>query len=84
MQPRLMESGGVEEILKDDAFVDANKEKGVDIVNISREVYSVLARYMKSEASTVARTVTGLNGVAARRKLHDTYSKRTHGRMFWV
>ena len=41
---------GVEESQEHDKFVDANKVK---CTRVSREMYSVLARYTKSEASTI-------------------------------
>ena len=46
---------GVEEILKDDEFVDAHRAK---CVKARREMCSVLAVYTISEALTIMRTVT--------------------------
>ena len=43
--------------LKEDTFVDTNKEA---CVFASRELFSVLGRYMGSEASTIVKSVTGL------------------------
>ena len=39
-----------EDILKDDEFVDANREKRI---KASKEKYRVLARYTNTEASTI-------------------------------
>ena len=44
MQPRQVESETPGEILKDDEFVDANKEK---CTKVSKEMYGVLARFLK-------------------------------------
>ena len=52
------EAGGVrnlEEILRMDALVDANKEK---CAKASSELYSVVARWTSSEASSIVRSVT--------------------------
>ena len=46
------ETSGIEnteEVLREDQFVDANRER---CMKASREMYSVLARYTSSEAST--------------------------------
>ena len=66
-----------EEILREDQFVDANRKA-------SREMYTVLARYTSSEALTIVKSVTELDGVEARARLHANYSRRTLGRMFRV
>ena len=52
----------VEEILKDDESVDGNREI---CIKARKEVYSVLARYTNFEASTIVRSVTGLDGAEA-------------------
>ena len=57
----------LEEILKEDAYVDANKK---NCVKASRELLILLARYKSSEASTIVRSVTGLQGVEAWSTLH--------------
>ena len=48
--------GDVEEILKEDACVDAKREK---CIKASRELSSALARYTSSEASTIVRDRDG-------------------------
>ena len=48
--------------MKKDEFVDANREK---CIKASIVLYSVLATYTNSEASTIVRRVTGLDGVEA-------------------
>ena len=60
----------LEEILKEDAFLDANKEA---CAKVSRD-YGALARYTSSEASAIVKSVTGLEGVEAWSKLHGNYS----------
>ena len=78
------ETSGTEskdEVLKEDRFVDANRER---CMKTRREMCSVLARYTNSEASTIVKSVTELDGVGAWAKLHANYSRRTLGRMFRV
>ena len=56
------ETNGTEskdEVLKEDRFADANRER---CIKTSREMYSVLARYTSSEASTIVKSVTFDNG----------------------
>ena len=69
---------GVVEILEDEDFVDANREK---CINTSRDMYSALASHTNSEASTTVRTVTewkhGENSM-------KNYSRTTLGPMFRV
>ena len=75
------ETGGerdVGEILKDDEPVDAHRE---ECIKASRELHSVMARYTKSEALTIVRTVTELEKVAAWRMPHEN-CRRTLGRLF--
>ena len=48
-------------------------------IKASREVYSVLARYTNSGASTIVRSVTELDGVEAWARLHAHYSRRELG-----
>ena len=69
------------EILKYDEFVDVTREKRIEVV---REMYSVLATHVTSEASTIARTATEMDGVESWRKLRENFSRRTLGRMFRV
>ena len=59
----------------------ANREKCIEA---SRKMLSVLARHANSEASTITRTVTELDGVEARGKLHENQSTRTMVRLFRV
>ena len=61
-----------EEALMSSHFVDVNTER---CVNASRGMCSVLARYTSSEASTIARSVTELDGVEARARLHTSYRR---------
>ena len=78
------EANGVEstqKVLREDRFVDANRERCMEA---SREMHSVLARYTISEASTIVKSVTELDGVRAWARLHANYSRRTLGRMFRV
>ena len=53
-------------------------------IKASKDMYNVLARYTSSEASTIVRTVTGLDGVEAWSILHANYSRGMMGRMFRV
>ena len=74
------ETGGVrnaEEILQDDEFVDANREKCIEA---SEEVYSASAECTNSEASTIARSVTGLDGVEAWARLHAKLQQKNIGK----
>ena len=73
------ETSGTEskdEVLKEDRFADANRER---CMKTSSSMYSVLARYTSSEASTIVKSVTELDGVGAWAKLHANYSRRTLG-----
>ena len=77
------ETGGVrsaEEILEDDEFVDANTERCIEA---SEEMYSALAECTNSEASTIARSVTGLDGVEVWARLHAKL-QQTLGNRFRV
>ena len=65
----------LEEILSEDAVLGANKK----CVKASRELYSVLARYTSFEASTIVRSVTGLDRVEAGPRRHANCSERTLG-----
>ena len=58
---------------------DANREQ---CIKASKEMYSVLANCTNSEASTIAGSVSGLDGVEARAKLHAKCSRRTPGIIF--
>ena len=66
--------GNLEGILKEDASVDASKETCVEA---SGELYSVLARCTSSETSTIARSVTGVEGVEAWSRVRANHSRRT-------
>ena len=61
--------------------MDANRER---CRKPSREMYSVLARYTSSEALTIVKSVTELDGVGAWARLHANQSRRELGRMFTV
>ena len=73
-----------------DLRVDLVREGLVDEANgavvekASQELYSVLVRYTTSEAATIVRSTTDLDGAEAWGKLHASYSRRTVGRMFRV
>ena len=67
--------------LKEDTFVDTNKEP---CLKARRELFSVLVRYTSSEASTIVKSVTGLEGVEAWSNLHANYCRRTMARIFRV
>ena len=58
-----------EEISKYDAFVYANRE----------DVSGPVETYTDSEASTIVRSVTGMDGVEDWARLHANYSRRTLG-----
>ena len=78
------EAGGiesVEEVLREAKFVDASRERGV---KAGKEMYGVLARYTTSEALTIVKSVSEMDGVRAWARLHANYSRRTLGRMFRV
>ena len=49
-----------------------------------KEMYGVLARYTNSEALTVVKSVSEMDGVRAWARLHANYSRRTLGRTFRV
>ena len=62
----------------EDQFVDANRER---CRKASRdEMYCVLARYTSSEALTIVKSVTEMDGVGAWVRLHANCSRRTLGR----
>ena len=69
------------EILKEDTFLDVNKEACAEA---SRELWSVLATYTSSGASTTVKSVTDLEGVEAWSKLHANYSGKNAGEIFRV
>ena len=71
----------IEEVLREAKFVDANRER---CVKAGKEMYGVLARYTNSEALTVVKSVSEMDGVRAWARLHANYSRRTLGRMFRV
>ena len=71
----------IEEVLKEAKFVDANRER---CVKASKEMYGVLARYTNSEALTIVKSVSEMDGVRAWARLHANNSRRTLGRMFRV
>ena len=50
----------------------------------SKEMHGVLARYTNSEALTIVKCVSEMDGVRAWARLHANYSRRTLGRMFRV
>ena len=70
----------IEELSREAKFVDANRER---CVRRGKEMYGVLARYTNSEALTIVKSVSEMDGVRAWR-LHANYSGRTLGRMFRV
>ena len=72
---------GIEEVLREAKFVDANRER---CVKAGKEMYGVLARYTNSEALTIVKSVSEMDGVRAWARLHANYSRRTLGRMFRV
>ena len=49
-----------------------------------KEMYGVLARYTNSEALTIVKSVSEMDGVRAWARLHANYSTSTFGRMFRV
>ena len=70
------EAGGVrnvEELLKDDELVAANTEK---CIKASKELFSVLARYTNSEASTIVR-------IWMEQKVGKTPRKKKKNRRTW-
>ena len=71
----------IEEVLREAKFVDANRER---CVKAGEEMYGVLARYTNSEALTIVKSVSEMDGVRAWARLHANYSRRTLGRMFRV
>ena len=71
----------IEEVLRETKFVDANRER---CVKVNKEMYGVLARYTNSEALTIVKSVSEMDGVRAWARLHANYSRRTLGRMFRV
>ena len=71
----------IEEVLREAKFVDANRER---CVKAGKELYGVLARYTNSEALSIVKSVSEMDGVRAWARLHANYSRRTLGRMFRV
>ena len=71
----------IEEVLRETKFVDANRER---CVKANKEMYGVLARYTNSEALTIVKSVSEMDGVRAWVRLHANCSRRTLGRMFRV
>ena len=71
----------IEEVLREAKFVDANRER---CVKAGKEMYGVLARYTTSEALTIVKSVSEMDGVRAWARLHANCSRRTLGRMFRV
>ena len=72
----------IEEVLREPKFVAANREK---CVTAGKEMYGVLARYANSEALTMVKSVSEMDGVRAWARLHVNYnSRRTLGIMFRV
>ena len=51
-----------EEVLREAKFVDANRER---CVKAGKEMYGVLAKYTKSEALTIVKSVTVMDGARA-------------------
>ena len=66
--------GNMEEILGEDQFVDANRER---CRKPSREIHGVLARYTSSEAVTIVKSVATKDGVGTWARLRANYSRRT-------
>ena len=62
-------------------FVDANQQT---CVKAGKEMYGVLARCTNSEALTIVKSVSEMDGVRAWARLHANYSRRTLGRIFRV
>ena len=71
----------IEGVLREAKFVDANRER---CVQAGKELYGVLARYTNSEALTIVKSVSEMDGVRVWARLHANYSRRTLGRMFRV
>ena len=70
----------IEEVLRDANFVDANRAERC--VKAGKEMYGVLVRYTNSEALTIVKSVSEMDGVRAWARLHANYNRRTLGRMF--
>ena len=64
----------IQEVLREAKFVDANREK---CAMAGKEMYGVLARYTNSEALTIVKSVSEMDGVRAWARLHANYSRRT-------
>ena len=74
-------SQGDQKILEHNAeLVEGDQTK----CNASRVLYSMLARYTGSEAATMVWTITGLDCVETRCRLHASYSSKTLERVFGV
>ena len=71
----------IEEVLREARLVDVNRER---CVKAGKEMYGVLARYTSSEALTIVKSVTEMDGVRSWARLHANCSRRTLGRMFRV
>ena len=69
----------IEEVLRGAKFVDANRER---CVKAGKEMYGVLARCTNSEALTIVKSVSEMDGVRAWARLQAKCSKRTLRRMF--
>ena len=65
-------------------FADMGGSNGSRVDKASQELYSVLVRFTTSEAATIVRSTTSLDGAEAWGRLHANYSRRTMGRMFRV
>ena len=61
--------------------MDANRER---YVKAGKEMYGLLTRYTLSEALTIVKSVSEMDGVRAWARLHANDSRRTLGRMFRV
>ena len=68
--------GNTEEILGEVQFGGA---KGERCSKASREMFCVLARYTSSEALTIVKSVTEMDGVRAWVRLHANFTRRTLG-----
>ena len=56
--------------------MDANRGKCV-CVKAGKEMYYVLAEYANSEALTIVKSISEMDGVRAWTRLHVDYSRRT-------
>ena len=67
------------EVVAEEELVEVDQVK---CMNVSREVYSMFARHTGSQAATIVRSVMGLDGSEAPKKLHASYNSRTLERVF--